>query len=525
MAKKEDITRGNLPATGTLPATPHPGQADFRAMVQQVREFAISFLDPDGYIRSWNSGAELIKGYAAQEVIGKHFSMFHPEEELKTDAPQRELEIARSVGSLDLQGWRLRKGGNRFWAAITITALKDDAGNAAGFVEIARDITEKRGIEEALNKSRTMFERLFENSPDGIVVVDGNGIIRKVNRHAEVIFGYLREELIGREVEYLMPERFQKRHRQHIDNYFKDPLPRKMGMGLELVGQDQDGREFPVDIMLAPIATTDGTWAFAVIRDVTQQRQNEARISELNTELKKQVEQLAATNRELEAFSYSVSHDLRAPLRHVIGFVDLLNSKAGTLLDEKSRHYMEVISDAAKKMGELIDDLLAFSRMGRAEMMRSRVELGVLVSEIVKELSQEEKDREIEWVVNALPQVIGDSSMLRQVIYNLLSNAVKFTRSRRHARVEVGAVDAEGETHVYVKDNGVGFDAAYVEKLFGLFQRLHRSEEFEGTGVGLAIVQRIISRHGGKVWAEGEIDRGATFWFSLPKAKRRAGEG
>jgi PAS domain S-box-containing protein len=513
MANNEDIT-------GKSTAASQPADQTFRMMVQQVRDLAIFLLDDEGLIRSWNAGAELIKGYSAAEVIGKHFSMFYPEEDLKTEGPRRELEIARSLGSLDLQGWRLRKGGSRYWAAMTVTALKDDAGNPAGFVKIIRDITEKRGIEEALNKSRTMFERLFENSPDGIVVVDGNGVIRKVNRQAEGIFGFMREELIGQRIEFLMPERFRERHHQHIKSYFADPRPRKMGVGLDLYGRSQDGREFPLDILLAPIATNEGTWAFAVIRDITVQKQNEARISELNTELTRQVQQLASTNRELEAFSYSVSHDLRAPLRHVIGFVDLLNSKAGESLDEKSRHYMEVITEAAKKMGELIDDLLAFSRMGRAEMLKSRVDLASLVHDIAEDVAQEATDREIEWVINPLPQVLGDSSMLRQVIFNLLSNAVKFTRSRPHARIEVGATDDEAEVRVYVRDNGVGFDATYVNKLFGLFQRLHRSDEFEGTGVGLAIVQRIVSRHGGRTWAEGEVDQGATFWFSLPKAEK-----
>jgi light-regulated signal transduction histidine kinase (bacteriophytochrome) len=313
-------------------------------------------------------------------------------------------------------------------------------------------------------------------------------------------------------------------HRQHRRSYFADPRPRKMGIGLELYGRSQDGREIPVDIMLSPIETNEGTWAFAVIRDITVQKLSDAKIRELNLALKTQVEQLAASNRELEAFSYSVSHDLRAPLRHIIGFVDLLNSKGMAALDEKSRHYLEVITEAAKKMGNLIDDLLAFSRMGRAEMMKTRVDFGSLVRNTVKELAEEANEREIEWEIAMLPDVVGDSAMLRQVVFNLLANAVKFTRPRARARIEIGALDQEHETHFYVRDNGVGFDRAYINKLFGLFQRLHKPEEFEGTGVGLAIVQRIIMRHGGRVWAEGTVDGGATFWFSLPKGVNRVTE-
>ena len=495
------------------------GDELFRMLVEQVKDYAIFMLDPKGYIRSWNAGAERIKGYSSEEVIGKHFSLFYPKEEVKSGAPQRELEIARSLGSLDLQGWRLRKDGSRFWAAVTITALIGPDGESLGFSKITRDVTERRDTEDALLKSRNMFERLFESAPDAIVVVDGNGMIRRVNQQTEALFGYLRDDLIGHRIEQLIPERYHKRHRQHRRGYFADPRARKMGIGLELYGRNEDGREIPVDIMLTPIETSEGTWAFAAVRDITRQKQSDAKITELNLALKNRVEQLAASNRELEAFSYSVSHDLRAPLRHIIGFVDLLNAKDISALDEKSRHYLKVITEAAQKMGTLIDDLLAFSRMGRTEMMKTQVNFGQLVGEIVDDLAEEAPEREIAWQINVLPGVIGDSSMLRQVMINLIANAVKFTRPRSPAKIEVGALDQEHETHIYVRDNGVGFDAAYVNKLFGLFQRLHGPEEFEGTGVGLAIVQRIVMRHGGRVWAEGSVDGGATFWFSLPKAE------
>ena len=495
------------------------GDDSFRLMVEQVKDYAIFMLGPSGRILSWNAGAEQIKGYRAEEIIGQHFSVFYTKEDVKAGLPDRELEIASSLGSLDQQGWRLRKDGSRFWASVTITALRNEQGEVIGFSKITRDVTERRDMEAALQKSRNMFERLFEAAPDAVVVVDRNGLIRRVNQQAEALFGYMRDELIGQRIELLIPERFHKRHRLHRRKYFADPRARKMGIGLELYGRNKDGREVPVDIMLTPIETSEGAWAFAAIRDITAQKLSDAKISELNSALKSQVEQLAASNRELEAFSYSVSHDLRAPLRHVIGFVDLLNARETAALDEKSRHYLQVISEAAQKMGVLIDDLLAFSRMGRAEMMKTRVDLGLVVKEIVKDLAEDAKGREIEWEIAPLPTAIGDASMLRQVMANLISNAMKFTRHRTLARIEIGAVEEKTETQFYVKDNGVGFDEAYLNKLFGLFQRLHTTEEFEGTGVGLAIVQRIVMRHGGRVWAEGALDGGATFWFSLPKAQ------
>jgi len=251
--------------------------------------------------------------------------------------------------------------------------------------------------------------------------------------------------------------------------------------------------------------------------EALNRRRAEKRINELNDELNRHLLRVDAANKELEAFSYSVSHDLRAPLRHITGFVELLHERDQAALDEKSRHYLEVISESAVKMGALIDDLLAFSRMGRAEMMNAGVDLGRLVQEVVAGLEAETKGREIDWAIAPLPVVDGDAAMLRQVLVNLVANALKFTRPRPRARIEIGAVTEEPhETRIFVRDNGVGFDMKYAEKLFTLFQRLHDPEEFEGTGVGLANVQRIIHRHGGRVWAEGLPDGGATFWFALP---------
>lgn len=250
-------------------------------------------------------------------------------------------------------------------------------------------------------------------------------------------------------------------------------------------------------------------------------RQNEENINKLNIMLEDKLQKLQEASRELESFTYSVSHDLRAPLRHLTGFVVLLEREDTGGLNEKCRHYLKVISDSAVKMGCLIDDLLSFSRMGRGEMMESRVDLKQLVQEIVAEMLKEmPPDSGIEWRIGELPVVIGDRAMLRLVLVNLISNAVKFTRHAEKPLIEVDALPPEDGCHIlYVRDNGAGFDMKYVDKLFGLFQRLHSTAEYEGTGVGLANVQRIIARHGGRTWAEGELNRGATFYFTLPKEK------
>ena len=245
-------------------------------------------------------------------------------------------------------------------------------------------------------------------------------------------------------------------------------------------------------------------------------------IRRANVELEQRVAdrtaQLEAANKELEAFAYSVSHDLRAPLRHIDGFIEMLQKRAKTTLDDQSQHYMEVIADSARKMGSLIDDLLSFSRMGRNEMFKSQVNLDELVQDVIQEFKSETAGRDIQWKISPLPSVTGDRAMLRLALVNLISNALKFTRPREHPRIEIGSIQDPNEVVIFVRDNGVGFDINYIDKLFGVFQRLHRQEDFEGTGIGLANIRRVIDRHGGKTWAVGEVDHGATFYFSLPQS-------
>jgi signal transduction histidine kinase len=252
--------------------------------------------------------------------------------------------------------------------------------------------------------------------------------------------------------------------------------------------------------------------------EVEQRKQQEDEIRKLNQKLANRAAELESSNKELESFAYSVSHDLRAPLRHVVGYSELLQ-KHSSSFDDKGHRYITTILEAAKRMGVLIDDLLAFSRIGRAATKKTLVNLGELLKEVVTEIQQETAGREIGWKISALPVCYGDYPMLRVVLVNLVSNAVKFTRMRMRAEIEIGCTHGDNDDlEVFVRDNGAGFDMRYANKLFGVFQRLHRTEEFEGTGIGLATVQRIIHRHGGKVRAEGAVDQGATFYFSLPKA-------
>ena len=256
-------------------------------------------------------------------------------------------------------------------------------------------------------------------------------------------------------------------------------------------------------------------------KEVIERRTREDQIRELNDQLERRSAELEASNKELEAFAYSISHDLRAPLRHMVGFSELLQQHAVTALDEKSRGYTTTILDAAKRMGTLIDDLLAFSRIGRTETRASTVRLRDVVNEVVEQMRPDLAGRTVSWRIGDLPDLYCDRSMLRMVFMNLIANAIKFTRPRELAEVAIGSLEDARGVVVFVRDNGVGFDMKYSNKLFRVFQRLHRTEEFEGTGIGLATVQRIIQRHGGSVWAEGSVSGGATFFLAFPPALRR----
>jgi PAS domain S-box-containing protein len=369
----------------------------------------------------------------------------------------------------------------------------------------------KREVEE-----RTQQASLLNLTHDTIFVRDMSDVITYWNRGAQELYGWTPEEAIGKQAHELLHAVFPV----PIDSIRGELLDSGRWEG-EVEKTKSDGTRVVVasrwslrrDDQMRPAAILETN------NDITERKRREQEIRTLNADLEKRGTELAAINKELEAFAYSVSHDLRAPLRHMVGFTELLQKNAAPVLNEKSHRYVGIILEAAKRMGDLIDDLLAFSRIGRAETHKKSVSLEQLVREALGQVRHETVGRNIEWKIGTLPACYGDGSMLRLALINLISNAAKFTRTRPKAEIEIGCTDQKpDQVVVFVRDNGVGFDMKYSDKLFGVFQRLHPHDTFEGTGIGLATVQRIIHRHGGRVWAEGQVDSGATFYFSLSKS-------
>jgi PAS domain S-box-containing protein len=469
---------------------------------------AIFVLDGHGKCVLANHAAARLRGCREDEVAG--LSLADTYAPAERDMLQERFDRARNQGAFRFERQFLRQNNEVVTVEVSLSTAGEDH-----YQEIVRDISDRKEAEEELRKQA----ELLSLAHDAIIVRDPESRITFWNRGAERTYGLTAVEALGHVTHELLQTRFP------IPLETIDAVLQEQGQWEgELRHITRDGTPIVVTSRQSLRRNEHGGPAatLEINRDVTERKQAEEQIQKLNEELEQKViertKELEAINKELETFAYSVSHDLRAPVRHIAGFTELLQKHADPVLDDKSRHHISMILGSANRMGNLVDDLLAFSRIGRAETQKTTVKLEQLVKDVIGEIAPDTRGRNINWRIGSLPMCDGDPSLLRLVFSNLVSNAVKFTRTRPQAEIEIGSLNQmPDEAVVFVKDNGVGFDMKYKDKLFGVFQRLHSQEAFEGTGIGLATIQRIIHRHGGRVWAEASVDHGATFFVALPK--------
>jgi len=468
----------------------------------------------DGRFVAVNQGFERVTGWKAQEVLGRTAM----EIGLWSEPAERGELVRHLREEGEWQGFKVhfrRKNGEVI--LIEGSCVLTEIGGEPQIIGVARDITEVQRAEEALRQSEEKFAKVFHASPDGIMVVRlQDGLILDINESFEKLLGYPRGEIIGHTtLEMRLWARPEQRAR-----FIEQVTAQGRVSGHEFAMRTRDGslRDMMTSTVVIDIGGTP--CLISIARDIGDQRRAEEAIRNLNVALEHRVRERTAdleeAVRELESFSYSVSHDLRSPLRAIAGYAKVIEEDYSPQIGAEGRAQLGRIIANAIRMGELIDDLLDFSRIGRVELKRSAIDMAGLAREVLAELPEAGAGRQAEIRIDAMPTVLADRSLIRQVWLNLLGNALKFTRQRQPAVIEVGGRIEAGEAHFHVRDNGAGFDMAYAGKLFHVFQRLHRDTAFEGTGVGLAIVARVVQRHGGRVWAEGQPEKGATFHFTLP---------
>jgi len=496
--------------------------AERLAAVVESSDDAIISKTLDGTITAWNRGAEKVFGYSSAEAVGQPMALLLPPERAEEEYGIL-AQIRRGESVQHFETVRVRKDGKKIDVSVTISPISDSMGAIVGASKIARDITARKRAEEALETQTLMLQSVLDSMGEGLIAADQDGHFLIWNDSAN--------KLMGRKASNLPTEQWTPYYKvflpDEITPYPPDRLPLVRALHgesvqVELMVEHPDrANRVCLEVTARPLKDNQGNLrgGVAVLRDITERKTAEREVQALNQSLEARViertAEMKAANKELEAFTYSVSHDLRAPIRHISGFAKILGEKFRSSLPAEAHEHLQLIVQAARRMGQMVDEMLKLARLGRQELTVKVTGLSSLVEDAITLLAPETEGRQVEWKIGQLPFVECDPILMPHVFQNLISNALKYSRPRSPAVIEIGQTEKEGEKVIFVKDNGVGFDMKYSDKLFGVFQRLHLAEEFEGNGIGLATVERIIKKHGGRVWVEAELDRGATFYFTL----------
>lgn len=491
----------------------------YQFLLESIIDFsddAITSQTPEGIITTWNKSAEKIFGYSAGEITGKHVSILIP--------PDRINEEQEIIGKIKAGGHvahyetqRVKKNGTVTDISLIVSPIKNENGIIIGATKIYREITDRKKAQELQNKIQQRYQQVVENILDGLMIDDPDGKVLYANGQFLKLFGLEEADLANLVLEdYIAPEFRPVLRDRHNRRVAGEEVPTTF----EYQGLRKDGTRIWLEVRVCKVYENGkviGTQS--AIRNISDRKKIEDDINKLNQSLEHIVSErtarLEAVNKELESFSYSVAHDLRAPLRIINGYSEILRNDYKDKLNAEGERIINTIVNNTQRMGKLIDELLNLSRLGRKELTMHNTDMNAMLKTVISE-QMTIGDKPIKFDIGELYPAVCDSTLIRQVWGNLISNAIKYSGKKDNQSIEVNSTKKDNTIIYSVKDNGAGFDMRYSDKLFGVFQRLHKQTEFEGTGVGLALVQRIITKHGGKVWAEAEVDKGATFYFSLP---------
>ncbi|MFI4997309.1 MAG: PAS domain S-box protein, partial [Hyphomicrobiales bacterium] len=484
----------------------HAGRERLLSAVVESSDDAILAHDLDGAITAWNPAAERLYGYSAQEMIGANSEILVPPDRLAETRETRE-RVLRGEKIDQLETVRIAKSRGRVDVSLSISPVRAPNGAIVGVSKITRDVTENKLAQEK-------FRLVVEVCPSGIVMTEAGGKIVLVNTATERLFGYRRDEMIGQPVDMLLPTSLQGQHPEHRESFLADPSTRMMGAGRDLQGLRKDGTEVPIEIGLTPIRTRDGIQVLSFVIDISARKRAEQVVVSHTQDLKR-------SNAELEQFAYVAAHDLQEPLRMVASYTELLSQRYRGKLDERADKYIHYAVDGARRMHLLINDLLAYSRVGTQGKKLAPVQSALVLNGVIERLKPKITETGAEIVCGQLPMVKADELQLGQLFQNLIGNALKF-RSERKPQIYVNAQRRNGEWEFSVADNGIGIDQQYGERIFQMFQRLHERGKYEGNGIGLAIAKKIVERHGGRIWFDCAPERGTVFHFTMPLMREEA---